>query len=161
MSILSDKERITKRLEDKAQGGKKKNNDQAKLEKLAGKECSKLDLAETLWELFRMRDQFHLWHLQTKSYEVHTALGEFYEKVLAFTDPFIEAAMASGRVPSALPNILLVDWDGVAAVMDHLEDRCAYWKNQKTVLDDRPDLANEVDTFILCMHTTMYKLTLK
>ncbi len=119
-----------------------------------------LDYSELLSELFRMRDQFHLWHFQTKGYASHKAMDSFYNSVLEFADLFIESGVSNGPVPTNLPSITLIDFEDINQVTYHLEDRCSYWLTQKDKMSSRPDLANEVDGFILSMKQMMYWLTL-
>jgi DNA-binding ferritin-like protein len=41
---------------------------------------------ETLW----MVNQYHIWHLQTKDYSEHMAIGEFYDKLEDLLDSLAE-----------------------------------------------------------------------
>lgn len=47
--------------------------------------------------LFHCRTQTHIWHLQTRSYSEHKALGDFYSQWLDLVDALIETDSASER----------------------------------------------------------------
>ena len=49
-----------------------------------------MTITQLLNKCFEVRDQIHYWHLQTKSYAEHMALGKFYDEWLSLTDQFIE-----------------------------------------------------------------------
>ena len=50
------------------------------------------------------RDQFHIWHLQTKGFAEHGALGDFYDGVINAFDSIVETDQQAGRL--AVPTTL-------------------------------------------------------
>ena len=118
-------------------------------------EVNKL-INESLW----MVTQFHVWHLQTKSYAEHMAIGEFYEmlgdKLDALAEHFIgtsgnfqvtESKALSNYSKPSLKNTLMAYGEMVNSV--------------STLLDNNNSLKVVLDEIEGCTASTLYKLGLK
>ena len=112
-------------------------------------------------KLFEFRTQAHWLHLQTKSFEEHTALGGFYDELDSLLDKFIEVYF--GRYDrlngdfvndvKAYGNIDLIFF--IKSVYEHTT------KLSMITSPNDTDLQNIVaDMRELCNHT-LYKLSLK
>lgn len=110
---------------------------------------------------FEVRNQVHLWHLQTTSYAEHKALNEFYDEWLSLADDFIETfsgryrRVSGGMVCNALPY-----QEGMAY---HFMVKEASYLLSSEVRNITPDsdLNNILDEMTSLANRTAYLLTLK
>lgn len=106
-------------------------------------------------------NQLHVWHWQTKSYSLHEALGDLYEFVADFADKFVEATMSNGPVVKDIVVDTPRNFESIADVSDYLTAQINYAIEKKKMLEERPDLQNMLDEYIMVLHQYKYKFTLK
>lgn len=107
--------------------------------------------------------QTHLWHLQTKSYAEHMALGAFYEKMNGLIDALSEMWLAEPEIRFDFSGTKIeprnYDGDPRAYFME-LKD----WINMSlrySIPPNRGDMKNTVDEIMALTCTTIYLLGLK
>jgi hypothetical protein len=102
----------------------------------------------------------HIYHLQTRKYSKHIALGSFYDSIVGLTDSLIESYQGA--------NSVIVD--GYENTLQKGVDPLEYFKSlknyilaQKIVLfpssPQNTNLLNIVDEIVTLIDSTLYKLT--
>jgi DNA-binding ferritin-like protein len=77
--------------------------------------------------MFHTADQTHLWHLQTKSYALHMALGQYYDMIRESVDRLAEALMGyTGERVNAVGKMPLQPLAGNDQVSKHVMMVCKY-----------------------------------
>lgn len=108
--------------------------------------------------LFTARDKAHIFHLQTDKFSKHTALQEFYEKLLELVDELVETYQGQYGV---------IDEYSIVAKDDIGKDPEEYFTNLvKWISTERYDyidkndthLHNIVDEIVASTYRTLYKL---
>ena len=118
-------------------------------------------MKEFLSKMFFCANQIKVWHLQTKGYAMHLALGSFYDTVTDFTDDFAEKHMMNGPKISA-PKIdsKYEDYKDVSQIFKYLDGVDSYISQLRKELDGRTDLVNMLDDLRASVNKTRYLLTL-
>ena len=70
-----------------------------------------ITVSDAIMDMLAMVTQSHIWHLQTKSYAAHKALGDFYEALQEKLDGVAETFMGAGGQLRTLRNNELVPFD--------------------------------------------------
>lgn len=107
--------------------------------------------------LFHARTQAHIFHLQTKSFARHSALGSFYDGIVDLADRFVEAYQGKYGIIKgykAQEDFEEGD-DNVLSFFQQLEKFVASHQNQ---IPKDPDLLNIHADMLDLIHTTQYKL---
>lgn len=111
------------------------------------------DVKGLVQKMFEARQVAHNFHLKTKSFAEHEALGVFYEGIVGLADDFAETYQGQYG--------LLGDLDfGVDSVSDpvvYLEDCAKLFAVGRDSLKD-PHLQNIVDEVVALTYKTVYKL---
>lgn len=116
---------------------------------------------EFLSKFFYWSNQVKIYHLQTKVYAMHIALGGLYDTLTEFTDDFSEKYMSNGEVLAAPTNIKdLVDYKDASQVFATIDDIDQYISSLRTELADATDLVNMLDDLRGHINKTRYLLTL-
>jgi DNA-binding ferritin-like protein len=115
--------------------------------------------------LFHTADQTHLWHLQTKSYALHVALGGYYDAARDAADDIAEKYMGlMGKRLSAKGKLPLTDFKDVAQVKAHLDSVALFLVdlNKEVMSNDKnaTHIVNAIDAFRETVDKTKYLLTL-
>jgi DNA-binding ferritin-like protein len=77
--------------------------------------------------MFHTADQTHLWHLQTKSYALHMALGQYYDMIRENADRLAEAWMGyTGERVNAVGKMPLQPFADNNQISKHLMMVCKY-----------------------------------
>lgn len=109
---------------------------------------------------FAMRDQVHLYHLQTESFAEHKALNDFYDGLLDLADAFLEAFIGvKGRAQGDVSFQLKAY--SAENVRNDLNTFMAELKKLQESVKDNTDLVNLVDEILNLSNKTLYLLTLK
>jgi DNA-binding ferritin-like protein len=118
-------------------------------------EVNKL-INESLW----MVTQFHIWHLQTKSYAEHMAIGEFYEAIGEKLDSLAEHYIGTSGTFQVTESKALSNYSKAALKSTLI----AYGESVNTVstlIDNNNSLKVVLDEIEGCTAQTLYKLGLK
>jgi len=124
----------------------------------------KIDLF--LGMMFHSADQTHLWHLQTKSYALHMALGGYYEGIRNGLDDVAEKCMGmKGMRLSAKGKAPLQDFKDSEQVMQHLDSVCMYLTDlNDEIMKEFPKathIVNAIDVLRELVAKTKYLITLQ
>lgn len=120
-----------------------------------------MDISTFASKLFEARDTLHIYHLKTKSYSEHKALGSLYEAVGDFADSFLEAYMGfTGEFnfdkitieQSTLTNPIFYIEDFIGQVLMAAKEEMASDMNTYGFL------VNEIESLIFTCYGTIYKL---
>jgi hypothetical protein len=120
-----------------------------------------MNIDELLKNFFEIRDQAHVWHLQTMSYAEHKALGKFYDEWLETADTFIEtysgkyARPVGGFTASVVPYSEGAPLPYIKRVSSFMTS-----ENVRSIAPDT-DLQNILDELTAIANRTAYLLTLK
>lgn len=112
------------------------------------------NIALFLSTLFSARTQAHIFHLQTKSYAAHKALGDFYDQIADLSDTYAEQAQGVYGIITGytIPTQLFTEPTSYFEVLgEKLE------KMEKDLPDDC-DLQNTFADVLKLVHITTYKL---
>lgn len=113
--------------------------------------------AELISVLFHARSQAHIFHLQTKSFARHMALGDFYEGIVGLADRFVEAYQGKyGILKGYRGDETFEEGDG--DVLSFFESLEKYVAGHASKLPKDPDLLNIHADMLDLIHTTQYKL---
>ena len=106
-------------------------------------------------KLFEARQQAHVMHLRTNSYEVHMALDTFYNEILGLIDDLAETFMGQyGQIRDYSP-IIIKDIDPIV----YLEGLANILKDFPTLNTGKDShLQNIVDEITGLTFRTLYKL---
>ena len=108
--------------------------------------------------LMHSRDQAHVYHLMTRSYAQHKALGKYYEKITELFDDYAEAYMSKyGRFRAFSVNSRLNRDPRKAAL--YFRKLNSKIRTLKTPTDSY--LRNILDEIKALVRKTQYMLTLK
>lgn len=113
--------------------------------------------AEFVSVLFHARSQAHIFHLQTKLFARHAALGDFYDGIVDLADKFAETYQGKYGIIKgykADPDFEEGD-DSVLSFFQSLEK---YVTNVAKDLPKEPDLVNIHADILDLIHHTQYKL---
>lgn len=116
-----------------------------------------------LQKAFEVRDQIHLWHLQTKSYSEHKALDTFYNEWLDLVDSFIESYQGKyGRIEGGL-KIEVVPYCENCSIpyLTTLRTDLISGGAFRNILSNYDtDMNNILDEMLALVNKTLYLLTL-
>jgi len=108
--------------------------------------------------LFNSRQQAHIFHLQTRSFAKHKALGAFYESIADLADNYVEAYQGTHDIVTGytpMPSFFEEESE-VLPYFDKLEQYITAVQDQ---LPKQTDLQNIVADVLHLIHSTQYKLT--
>lgn len=113
--------------------------------------------ADFVGHLFLARDVAHSVHLNTRSYAKHTALGDFYDKIVDLADSFAEAYQ--GRHGLVGP-ITLQSAKKNGNIVEFLSDSLAEIEANRYKVCEEKDSAiqNIIDEIVSLYLSTLYKL---
>lgn len=113
--------------------------------------------ADFVGTLFLARDVAHSVHLNTRSFAKHSALNEFYDKIVELADKFAEAYQ--GR-HGLIGPISLMSAKKTTNIVEFLEDSLADIEKMRYEVCDKTDtpLQNIIDEISGLYLSTLYKL---
>lgn len=119
-----------------------------------------MTIDEFVKNAFEIRNQTHLWHLQTRLDPEHRALGEFYDSWLDLTDSFIETFAGKYERPNGgfscqtLPYSVGASYPYMLKVASFMQS-----SDLRSIAQDS-DLQNILDEMTALANHTAYRLTL-
>lgn len=113
--------------------------------------------AEFVGRLFHARDVAHSVHLNTRSFAKHTALGDFYDKIVDLADSFAEAYQ--GR-HGLIGPVVLMRAKKTANIIEFLTESLAEIEaNRYKVCEEKDSAIQNIIDEIVGLHlSTLYKL---
>lgn len=113
------------------------------------------DIRGLVAKLFEVRQVSHNFHLQTKSYSQHEALGDFYEKLLEFSDDLIETYQGQYGIITGYEELIKIE--PVRDVEVYINDSVKIFIAAKEALKDS-HLKNIMEEIIALTYKTLYKI---
>lgn len=106
--------------------------------------------------LFASRTQAHIFHLQTRSYSQHKALGKYYEDIIGLIDGFIESYQGKYGIIRGYssPSVFREDDNTVK----YFEGLVKFVELNRERLPQDSYIQNQVDEIISLIQSTLYKL---
>lgn len=112
------------------------------------------DLAITL---LHASTNAHLFHLKTRSYAQHIALGTFYEKLPDLVDSVVESYQGARGILVDYPTVEVKPLDSIEQVLEELEYLCTCISKVQ-LMCKYSEIKNELDNIKHLINTTKYKL---
>lgn len=102
--------------------------------------------------------QVHVFHLQTKSFAEHMALGTFYDEIVDLSDALIEDFQGQYGVLQKYESFIIksyVDKNTTLAYFDNLKSNV---QKLRTTVSEDSNLQNQIDNIITLINSTVYKI---
>ena len=112
---------------------------------------------EFIATLFLTRELAHRYHLSTKSYSQHKALGNFYEDLLNLIDDLTEMTQGAHGL---LDIPILTEKKSYKEALYCIADKLQYIENNRYKAYSQKDTAiqNKIDEIVAVFLSTIYKL---
>jgi hypothetical protein len=148
--VFSKKSILNKRLFEQEE-----ENDDTNVEKSEGKVSG--SFVDIVSGMLHSRTQIHIYHLQTKSFAVHKALGKYYDGVVDLFDGLVESYQGKHGIVEDYKCDGYDNYTSVNSVIEYLQ------KLDKTIEGSRKSIKesfiqNQVDTVQELIYSTIYKL---
>lgn len=104
--------------------------------------------------LFEARTQAHIFHLQSKSYAQHVALGSYYDNLISLADSIAENYQGRYDIISSYPKVSVNTADPIKMI-----EQVRSWidKNRKDC-GKETEIQNLIDEVQSLHNSTLYKL---
>jgi hypothetical protein len=102
--------------------------------------------------------QVHVFHLQTKSFAEHMALGTFYDEIVDLSDVLIEDFQGQYGILQKYESFIIksyVDKNTTLAYFDNLKSNV---QKLRTTVSEDSNLQNQIDNIITLINSTVYKI---
>ena len=109
---------------------------------------------EFIATLFLARELAHRYHLATKSYSQHKALGKYYEEIIDLVDSYVEAYMGCYEQIKTFPSVYHLPKDP----LKYLESLKSFVNEANSDLPKEQELVNIVAEIQQLIDSTIYKL---
>lgn len=109
-------------------------------------------MKELIEKLFKDLNNAELYHLNTKLYSAHKALGSFYENLSELVDKLIESYQGK----YGLINGLKIEAEITSNIINYYEESVAYIENMRNNMDNY--LQNIIDEIVAEYYSLLYKL---
>ena len=118
--------------------------------------------AKLFSKLFESREMAHIYHLQVNgepgSHAKHTALGEYYDGVLDFTDSLIETFQGQYGIVEEY-NVIDTKDTGSKDTIEYFNELARFIKEErKCINEEDTHLHNIIDEVVALVYRTLYKL---
>lgn len=97
----------------------------------------------------------HIYHLQTKSYAQHIALGDYYDAVDDLTDSLIEAIQGKYGI---VEGYMLDAGDMPATPLEYMISLSSFITNGRDGMPQDSEMQNIIDEICALIDSTIYKL---
>ena len=115
------------------------------------------DLERLLSYLLHSRNQVHAFHLQTKSFSEHTALGAYYNSIGDLFDGIVESYQGKYDIIANYENFGLESYKSGEATVAYLKALAKKVEDTFTKVEDTY-IQNQLDGVTELIYSTIYKL---
>ena len=115
------------------------------------------DLEKLLSYLLHSRNQVHAFHLQTKSFSEHTALGVYYNSIGDLFDGIVESYQGKYDIIANYENFGLESYKSGEATVAYLKALAKKVEDTFTKVEDTY-IQNQLDGVTELIYSTIYKL---
>lgn len=115
------------------------------------------DFTEMISLLLHSRTQIHTYHLQTKSYAEHQALGGYYEDIVGKIDGLVESYQGKYSILKGYKTYSLENYKDNTSTINYLKDLCGKVEELRDCCKDSY-IQNQIDEVCELINSTLYKL---
>ena len=115
------------------------------------------DLEKLLSYLLHSRNQVHAFHLQTKSFSEHTALGVYYNSIGDLFDGIVESYQGKYDIIANYENFGLESYKSGEATVAYLKALAKKIEDTFSKVEDTY-IQNQLDSVTELIYSTIYKL---
>ena len=115
------------------------------------------DLEKLLSYLLHSRNQVHAFHLQTKSFSEHTALGVYYNSIGDLFDGIVESYQGKYDIIANYENFGLESYKSGEATVAYLKALAKKIEDTFSKVEDTY-IQNQLDGVTELIYSTIYKL---
>lgn len=115
------------------------------------------DLEKLLSYLLHSRNQVHAFHLQTKSFSEHTALGGYYDSIGGLFDGIVESYQGKYDIIANYENFGLESYKSSEATVAYLKALAKKVEDTFSKVEDTY-IQNQLDGVTELIYSTIYKL---
>lgn len=108
-------------------------------------------------DILTSRNQSHVFHLQTKSYAEHMALGSYYEGIGDLIDGFVESYQGKYGIIGSFDCEGIENYSSSEQVLSYFKGLADNIEISRKEIKDSY-LQNQVDTILELIYSTLYKL---
>ena len=112
--------------------------------------------AQCISTLFASRTQAHIFHLQTTSFAVHSALNTFYDEIVDLADGLVESFQGRYGIVRGYTSPATFKEDD--QVVNYFEALSKYVETARKGLPQDSYIQNEIDNVVGLIESTKYKL---
>lgn len=109
--------------------------------------------------LLHSQTQVHVFHLQTKSYSEHKALGKYYETIDDLVDGLVESYQGKNGLIKNYESFKLEQYKSNSQVISYFKMLDEEITNLRKSVEGESYLENQIDTIVELIQSTIYKLT--
>jgi hypothetical protein len=114
---------------------------------------------EYIGTLFQSRNQAHIYHLQTSSYDKHKALNAYYEDIIDVIDRLVESYQGKYDIIKGYKMLgTLKDLQSDDDIVSYFEQLARYCELKREKLPQDSYLKNNYDEVDSLIRSTLYKL---
>ena len=112
-------------------------------------------------ELMQARTQFHIWHLQATSYEIHVAIDMFYSSLSGIIDKFVETVQGKNKfIIKGYTTQPLTDFISKEQILTELEEFKQDVLNYMATFDKSwSNVENQLQELLDTIEHCIYRLT--
>lgn len=107
--------------------------------------------------LMHSRTQTHVFHLQTKSYAEHMALGAYYEGIVDLIDGLAESFQGKYGIVENYSNFALEAYKDKDQLLNYFESLGKMVEKMQPKFEDTY-IQNQIDTISELIYSTKYKI---
>jgi len=115
------------------------------------------DLEKLLSYLLHSRNQVHVFHLQTKSFSEHTALGGYYDSIGGLFDGIVESYQGKYDIVTNYENFGLESYKSNESTIAYLKALAKKVEDTFSKVEDTY-IQNQLDGVTELLYSTIYKL---
>lgn len=115
------------------------------------------DLEKLLSYLLHSRNQVHAFHLQTKSFSEHSALGGYYTSIGDLFDGIVESYQGKYDIVANYENFSLEPYKSTESTVSYLKALAKKVEDTFSKVEDTY-IQNQLDGVTELLYSTIYKL---
>ncbi len=115
------------------------------------------ELEELISQLLHSRTQTHIYHLQTKSFAEHMALGSYYDGVVGLIDGLAESYQGKYDIIKSYKNYSLDNYSSNSQLITYFKALSKKIEDVHAKVKDTY-IQNQLDTINELINSTVYKL---
>jgi len=102
--------------------------------------------------------QVHVFHLQTKSFAEHMALGTFYDEIVGLSDALIEDFQGQYGILQKYESFIIKSYVDKNTTLAYFDNLTSNVQKLRTTVSEDSNLQNQIDNIITLINSTVYKI---